>query len=239
MSTLTRDALHSGEYLLNLGLPSESVWSQERLEKSLADTLYRRPAGEIWVFAYGSLMWNPLLEFEDCQPATLTGWHRSFCLRSIAGRGSTTRPGRMLALEPNGRTQGLALRLHEKVAAEELRVLWTREMAVGAYRPAWTKLVLRSGKPVHAIAFVADRTSNIYEADASAQTVAPIIAAASGSFGTNADYVHRLDFALAENALEDEYVCHVVSKLKEACAMPDGGAGVGQAVQEPRDAQQP
>jgi cation transport protein ChaC len=239
MSTLTRDALHSGEYLLNLGLPTETVWSQERLEKSLTETLFKRPPGEIWVFAYGSLMWNPLLEFDDCQPATLTGWHRSFCLRAVAGRGSPTHPGRMLALEPSGRTQGLALRLHEKVAAEELRVLWTREMAVGSYIPAWTRLQLRSGKHVHAIAFVADRSSSIYEADASAETVAPIIASASGSFGTNADYVHRLDFALAENALEDEYVCHVVSKLKEACAMGGASAPVSPATMPSLGAQQP
>jgi cation transport protein ChaC len=120
----------------------------------------------------------------------------------------------MLALEPGGRTEGIALRLHDRVVAEELRVLWTREMATGSYRPRWTTVTLRGGQLATAIAFVADPARPEYEADASVETIAPLIAAAHGSFGSNAEYVHMLDFALADAALEDEYVCHIVGKLK-------------------------
>lgn len=215
MSTLTRNALNTGEYLRNLGLPEGDIWTQEQLEHSLSQFLQARPPGDLWVFAYGSLMWNPLIRFEDRQTATLKNWHRSFCLRAIAGRGSPTQPGRMLALEPGGMTQGVALRLHDELLAEELRVLWTREMATGAYCPLWTTVTLRGGHQAQAIAFVADPSLVAYESDSSVETIAPVIASAHGPFGSNADYVYQLDFALADCAMEDEYVCRLVSKLKE------------------------
>ena len=218
MSTLTRNSLETGEYLLGLGLPHETIWTPERLDQSLADTLQAQPPGELWVFAYGSLMWHPLLRFDACEPATLQEWHRSFCLRSVAGRGSPQQPGRMLALEPGGRTQGLVMRLPEQGIEDELRALWAREMVTGAYRPTWTKPVLCNGQRVNAIAFVAEPSAAEYEPDATAATVAPLIAMAAGSFGSNADYVNRLDFALAEHALEDEYISRIICWLKEISA---------------------
>lgn len=214
-STLTRDALNTGEFLTSLGLAPQDLWTQAQLEESLAAILRARPPGPLWVFAYGSLMWNPLLEVEDRQVATLDGWHRSFCLRTTAGRGSVETPGRMLALEPGGVTRGVALRLRDSVLADELRLLWTREMATGSYRPVWTTIALRKGEAASAIAFVADPQRPQYESDASVETIAPVIAAARGTFGSNADYVHNLDFALADSALEDEYICRLVSRLKE------------------------
>lgn len=218
MTNLTRSALSSGAYLGSLGLPKDIVWSSAQIEASLAETLQTRPVGELWVFAYGSLMWNPLIQFDKRRVATLKGWHRSFCLRLLAGRGSSTRPGRMLALEPGGETRGIALRLHEELLAEELRILWNREMVAGAYRPVWTDIELGDGTKTSALAFVADPTRTQYEPDSSVEVVAPLIAAASGSFGSNVDYVYKLDFALADSGLADTYIADLVNELKMLCA---------------------
>lgn len=216
MTLLNRSALCSGDYLASLGLPADLVWTRAQIEASLAETLASRPPGALWVFAYGSLMWNPLLAFEARSIATLPGWHRSFCLRVTAGRGSSACPGRMLALEPGGTTQGVALRLHEDLVAEELRVLWTREMVTGAYRPVWTPVQLADGSNATAVTFVADPGHRQYEHDASVPTIAPVIAAASGGFGSNADYAHQLDAALADCGLSDGYVAQLVAALKAA-----------------------
>ena len=64
---------------------------------------------EIWVFGYGSLMWNPCIHYCDRQPAQIYGYHRSFCLRTPTGRGSPEQPGLMLALKPGGSCRGHCL----------------------------------------------------------------------------------------------------------------------------------
>ncbi|HEY4805150.1 MAG TPA: gamma-glutamylcyclotransferase [Paraburkholderia sp.] len=212
---LNRDAIRSGAFLESFNfLPPDILWTQARIDQSLADTMAARPAGEdVWVFAYGSLMWNPLSRFDQRVSATLHGWRRSFCIRLLAGRGTPQRPGRMLALEPGGHTQGVALRLDAAALDEELRILWTREMLTGAYKPTWTTVALATGETQHALAFVANGCPRQYEADSSPSTVARQIAEAQGPLGTNAEYVFRLRQALADCALADAYIEEVAQAL--------------------------
>lgn len=213
---LTRESLQSGYYLDNIELPAEFRWTQDRIDASLADTLSDRPddGEDVWIFAYGSLMWNPLLHFDRRSIATLHGWHRSFCMRSIAGRGSPERPGRMLGLEAGGSTQGVALRLAAARRDEELGVVWRREMVGGSYRPTWAKVTLDDGTQTQAIAFVVDAGRPLFERDASVATVAPVIARAAGSFGSNADYVFRLEDALRDCGLRDTYIESLAAELR-------------------------
>lgn len=214
MTLLTRENLLDGSYRTGLAMPSHLAWTDDALERSLATLLEARPDGAVWVFAYGSLIWNPLLTFSARQVATLDGWHRSFCLRSIAGRGTREWPGRVLALEPGGQVQGVALRLHDDQVHAELRVLWAREMVAGVYQPRWAHAVLADGQEVAAIAFVADEGHPQYEPDATVATVARIAAKATGAFGSNADYIYALDKALAEQGLSDPYVDAIVRDLR-------------------------
>jgi cation transport protein ChaC len=212
---LTRTAIRSGAYLDCLNtLPEGTLWSVERIEASLAATLQVQPTGtDLWVFAYGSLMWNPLLDAAEQQVATLAGWHRSFCLDITAGRASPERPGRMLALEPGGATQGIALRLDPATAQEELRLLWIREMVMGSYRPLWAPVTLMDGTTVPAIVFVADPAHPHYATDTSVATVAPLVAGASGCFGGNADYVLSLAATLAAHGLVDDHIAALAVEL--------------------------
>jgi glutathione-specific gamma-glutamylcyclotransferase len=215
---LSRDALRSGAYLDSFSdLPMESLWTAPRIEASLAQTLAQRPAGDngpVWVFAYGSLMWNPLIDFDAQAIATLHGWHRSFCLRVIAGRGSPNAPGRMLALEPGGSAAGVALRLAPASMNEELRLVWIREMVAGSYLPTWAPIAFADGTRTHAIAFVADRGQSQYEADASIHTVAPLIATARGHHGTNREYLAKLEAALDEAGLSDPYIEQLAEEIR-------------------------
>lgn len=205
---LTKQMIASGDYLLNFGhIPEGILWTLERIEQSMHDTLSRRPdQGEFWIFGYGSLIWNPLLSFAGQQAATLHGWHRSFCLRMIAGRATAELPGRMLALEPGGSTQGIAFRLTEAMADEELLLLWIREMPTGAYQPVWTRIELEDGREVTALVFVAAPDHPLYESDSTVAAIASSIARAEGPMGSNADYVHKLCAALADSGMTDEYI---------------------------------
>lgn len=156
------------------------------------------PAGQIVApcgFFYGSLSWNPTLEFDDACIATLVGWHRAFCLRLTVGRGTACRLGRMLALKEGGRTKGIAYRISEATLETELTLLWKREMIIGCYRPSWFSLILDDGRVVNALVFVIDQQHPFYEADTRIQVVAPLIAAASGPLGTNAQYLFLLEAA--------------------------------------------
>ncbi|WP_232624480.1 gamma-glutamylcyclotransferase [Paraburkholderia ginsengisoli] len=152
--------------------------------------------------------------------ATLHGWHRSFCIRMIAGRGTPEQPGRMLSLEAGGSTQGVALRLDGATLEEELRILWIREMVTGAYRPTWAAVTLDDGTQIAAIAFVAELDGPQYESDARASAIAPSMAVASGLFGTNAEYVFKLHRALADCGLNDPYIDELADKLMRLGSRP-------------------
>ena len=109
-----------------------------QLSDSLTSTLAAKPKGAgWWVFAYGSLLWNPLFPFAEARPAMLRGLHRRFCLYSMAARGTRDAPGLVLALDRGGACRGVVYRLPSPVAIDELHLLWRREMVTGSYQPKW------------------------------------------------------------------------------------------------------
>jgi cation transport protein ChaC len=215
---LTRNAIRSGAYLESFRHVPEGIrWSADQIEQSLQTMLeIRRGAGDVWVFGYGSLMWNPALDFEEIQWGTLPDWHRSFCMEMTAGRGSVDLPGRMLALEPGGATRGTAFRLNNTNLREELRLVWIREMVFGAYRPIWADVILDSGETVTAIVFVAEPAHRFYTPDSRVQIVAPLIAAAKGPNGSNADYLYSLADTLAANDEDDPYVAVLADAVRSS-----------------------
>ena len=109
---LTRDFLRNADCKTAFGSIDESMLlTSEQRSASLDCTLARRPDNSpVWIFGYGSLMWNPVFDSDEARPATLNGYHRAFCLRLTSGRGTHSQPGRMLALKEGGRTTGLAFR---------------------------------------------------------------------------------------------------------------------------------
>jgi cation transport protein ChaC len=216
---LTRHAIDSGVYLKHFESMA-NLLPLEQIEASLEATMRLRPSDtdEVWVFGYGSLIWNPMVEFEQRRIATLRNWHRSFCLRMTAGRGNAECPGRMLALESGGTTLGLAMKLSSDTLYDELRRLWIREMVLGSYRPIWAVTLLDDGTERPSIAFVADTAIEQFQHDSSVETVAPLIGSASGKFGSNAEYLFLLRSALARYGLHDPYVDAIAARL-EASSM--------------------
>jgi cation transport protein ChaC len=212
---LNRTTISSGRYLEHFkDLPAHIRWNPEQIERSMRETMDLRPdTGDVWLFGYGSLIWNPVCRFEARRRAILQGWHRSFCLRTVAGRASALTPGRMLSLERGGLTQGVAFRLPEAALVDELRLLWTREMPTGAYLPTWSTVTLDDGSSATALIFVARQEHPFHEQNASVLSVAPFVATASGPLGTNAEYLFKLKAALAEWQVSDDYIDALVDAV--------------------------
>src|SRR4051794_8289062 len=92
--------------------------SDDEIAASLDETLaHQNVTNELWVFAYGSLMWKPDLDFAKRRVATVRGWHRRFCLWQWRFRGTREKPGIMLALDRGGSCVGIAY----KVIGPDLR----------------------------------------------------------------------------------------------------------------------
>lgn len=214
MTKLTRSLLTDGGVRELLAMPSHLSWTDAELETSLQQFLAFRPSEALWIFAYGSLIWNPLMPFDEQQDACLSGWRRSFCIRTISARGTPENPGRVLGLERGGQTQGVAYRLPASIALDELRLLWAREMGSGVYLPVWAPLQLANGETAMGIVFVANPDQPLFEMDTSVATVARLAAKAAGVFGTNVEYIDNLYAALHQRGMADAYLSEIVQQMR-------------------------
>jgi glutathione-specific gamma-glutamylcyclotransferase len=189
---LTRESLLDGSFhaavRATLGADVRYITDAERsaqIESILACA--PRPR-RVWVFAFGSLMWNPAFHYVERRTARVHGFHRQFCLWARAGRGSPERPGLMLSLESGGSCTGVAYRVAAKAAATELDVLWRREMSTMAYRPVWTVAHTSKGREP-AIAFSANRLHERYVPGLEDEAVARYLATGAGPMGRCCDYL--------------------------------------------------
>ncbi|MEK9707391.1 MAG: gamma-glutamylcyclotransferase, partial [Alphaproteobacteria bacterium] len=183
---LTRDTILSGALHASvrtlLGPEVRLMTDQERSEQ-IGRMLASAPRpGRVWVFAFGSLIWNPAFHFSEKRVARIHGFHRQFCLWARAGRGSPERPGLMLSLESGGSCNGVAYRLAPGTEATEMDVLWRREMVTMAYRPVWTIAYTPQG-PEAAIAFSANRRHERYVPGLTQEQVANYLANGAGPMG--------------------------------------------------------
>lgn len=186
----------------------------EALERSLERMLAEHARGEdIWIFGYGSLMWNPEFDFEARRVAVVYGYHRNFCLWSRINRGTPDSPGLVLTLERGGSCRGLAYRLRHDTRREQLSSLWRREMSMGSYRPRW--LECHAGtETFEAMAFVVNRDCTGYAGKLPIETMVNTIATARGKYGTSADYLFRTEAALAEHGIRDDRVRHLAERVR-------------------------
>jgi cation transport protein ChaC len=187
--------------------------SDVQLSESLTATLAAKPKGAgWWVFAYGSLLWNPIFPVAEMRPATLSGSHRRFCLWSLASRGTKECPGLVLGLDRGGACRGVALRLPAMLAIDELHLLWRREMVVGSYQPKWVR-VLADGREIVALAFVVRRDHPQYARGLSLDAQVSVLDTACGAFGSSLDYLERTRVALVAHGIVDPYLERLAERI--------------------------
>jgi glutathione-specific gamma-glutamylcyclotransferase len=158
----------------------------------------------MWVFAYGSLIWNPGFPVAETCIARVQGWHRSFCMRSIHHRGTVATPGLVLALDEmaGARCDGLALRVAPGAEAVTLAMLRERELVSSAYLERELPVTLADGRGVSALAYVID-PAHVQYCHLALEEQARIIATATGGRGRNRDYLSATARHLAELGIAD------------------------------------
>lgn len=211
------------------------LMSEADIERSLDAMLARWNGREdVFVFGYGSLIWNPCLRHRGRHPALVRGWHRRFCLWSSVYRGTPECPGLVLALDRGGSVRGMVFRLAAEDARAELRLLWRREMTGGSYRARWLTARLDDAdagadagaatpRSVPAIGFVINRDAPSYAGHLPDEAVVDRLVGCAGRYGSGAEYLVQTDAALRAAGIVDPYLdrlCrHLAARhVESACA---------------------
>lgn len=212
---LTRESILSGHVaaMVRTVDPSVEILSDRALRQSRDALLADHGGGDLWVFAYGSLIWNPAFHHAERRAARLHGYHRRFCLRTELGRGSPGRPGLMLALEAGGSCTGMAYRISAAEVEQESLILWKREMIVGSYEPRWV-VVDGAGPDRRAITFVMNKTHPMYAGRLSRAEIVDTLATSQGMLGRGCDYIYNLVDALASAGIQDRALVSIASAVR-------------------------
>jgi cation transport protein ChaC len=179
----------------------------------------------LWVFGYGSLIWQPGFAFDDKRLAVLRGYRRAFCMTSIAYRGTPDAPGLVLALDldPAGLCHGVAYHVPAADAAATHAYLRERELISYAYDEATVAIELDGGGRVEALAYVSNRAHAQYCGGLSLERQAEVIARAKGPKGPNADYLLNTVAGLEALGLHDADLVRLAGLVRDRLAAGDPG----------------
>lgn len=182
----------------------------------------------VWIFAYGSLMWNPEFPYPEAAPALLRGYHRCFCLYSYDYRGTPARPGLVLGLDRGGACRGIAFRLAPASTAEAIDRLWSREMTAPRVYDM-RRLPVRTGAVTRtAFAFTVRRDHPDYAGRLPLDETARMILGAVGRRGACRDYLDSTVSHLAALGIADRSLRRLAEWV-EALAPPSSQAETGVA----------
>jgi len=178
---------------------------------------------DLWVFGYGSLLWDPGFAPAERVSARLEGWHRSFCMLSIHHRGTEAAPGLVLALDAAAGAvcRGAALRVAAGAEATVLDMLRARELISSAYVEQVFPVALADGRVVEAVTYVIDPAHRQY-CRFDLETQARMIARASGGRGLNRDYLYATAAHLADEGMGDADLDWLVDRVR---ALTSGEVG--------------
>jgi len=200
------------------GPPADRVPMTDGDYESLVEAALSRaaPKEDIWLFAYGSLIWNPACESVEHRSAVVHGWHRSFCLKLVRYRGTAERPGLMMALDRGGLCRGLAYRIPRKDAAAALSSIMRREISMKPMdnQPRWLT-TLMNGERRPALGFVINRNISTYVGRLSPEQSADLIATGCGHWGSCAEYLLNTVLKLEEHGIRDRNLWRLQALVAE------------------------
>lgn len=193
---------------------ADQMYSDDVREAKRAEVLAEHE-GDLWVFAYGSLMWNPALYFAEVRRAHVPGYARQFTLMDIyGGRGTREVPGLQAALDAGGGCDGLAFRIEAARVEEETEVLFRREMIGPGYLAVFVEAQIGAER-VPALTFVADHATDIIDADLGFDDQVRMIATGEGFLGTSYEYLANVVRNLRALGIRDT-ACEALLSAVEA-----------------------
>lgn len=176
---------------------------------------------DLWIYGYGSLMWDPGFHFAEVRLAHLPGYQRRFTYWTRIARGTRERPALMLTLERQAHDcccTGLGFRIAGDVAEVESAMLWRREMLRNGYCPTLLPANTPQG-PINALVFACNHAHDDYAGEMSLDETAAVIAVAAGAIGTNRDYLEQMARQLAAIDIEDDYVAQLMWRVRDLCGV--------------------
>lgn len=202
-----------GKDELALGPPGVKIRSVEAREQSRRATLTGH-AGDLWVFGYGSLMWDPAIDFVEVRRAWLPGHARRFILCDIHGaRGTQDAPGLMAALDRGDGCHGLVFRVPAERVEDETRNLWAREMVLPSYVPCLLPVDL-AGESVTALAFLADHGTEMIRGDLTREQQVRYLATGTGFLGSSREYLETIVQQFGALGIDDPEVSALMAELR-------------------------
>lgn len=188
------------------GLTAEWWYSDSEREASRAQALAGHWDSDLWVFCYGSLMWDPAFRFDEVRRARVPDYARHFILKDIyGGRGTLEAPGLMAALDKGPGCDGLVFRISRDNIDEETEILWRREKVGPAYTPVFVQAI-ESDRRVTALTFVADHEADLIDASLSRAQQIEYCATGTGFMGSSLDYLRNIAKQFAALGIQDEEV---------------------------------
>jgi glutathione-specific gamma-glutamylcyclotransferase len=189
-----------------LGRPDNWRHSDDELESARLSFLEGRLDRDLWIFAYGSLMWDPAFHFAEVRRGRVSGYERRFILKDTFGaRGTPEAPGLMAALDEGHACEGLVFRIAANEAGHETGMFWRRELIAYAYKPVFAMVETEFGE-VEALAVIADRASDYIRPDLTREEQIRYIATGKGFLGTSLQYIENIAGHFAALEIEDPEV---------------------------------
>lgn len=196
------------------GLPVDWWHSDEEREACRGRALEGRRVEDLWLFAYGSLMWDPGVRFAEVRRARVADHARRFILKDVyGGRGTREKPGLMAALDRGAGCEGLAFRIPRADIEEETRALWRRERIGPAYVPAFVDAVSAAG-PVSALTFVADHGAAVIQAGLTRAEQVEYLRTGVGILGSSLEYLRNIAAQFAALGIEDVEVASLLGEVE-------------------------
>ena len=196
------------------GLPLDWWHSDEKREAMRARTLAEHRDEDLWVFAYGSLMWDPAIRFAEVRRARVPDYARRFILKDIYGaRGTKDSPGLMAALDRGPGCDGLLFRIDREIIGDETKVLWQREQVGPAYTATFVDAIASHGEQLRALAFVADHEADLIDGTMTRDEQIRYLATGTGFLGSSLDYLKGIEQKFISLGIYDD---EVTSLLHEA-----------------------
>jgi cation transport protein ChaC len=170
--------------------------------------------GDLWVFAYGSLMWRPGFVCDERHPALLHGYRRRLCLYSDHYRGTREKPGLVLGLDEGGACRGVAYRIGVALREPTLAYLRERELFGGVYEEHWRTVELDDARQVTALCYVARPDHPRYAKEMPREEVLMLVRQGVGTMGRDVDYVLATHDHLTEMGVVDGELSWLAEKLR-------------------------
>ncbi|MBL4759124.1 MAG: gamma-glutamylcyclotransferase [Rhizobiales bacterium] len=198
-----------------LGLTPNWWYSDNDRETLRAEALVGHMDQDLWVFGYGSLMWDPAIRFSEVRRAHLPGYSRQFILKDIyGGRGTEDAPGVMAALDKGAGCDGLLFKINQKNVDEETEVLWRREQIGPAYIPTFVETIV-ADQPITALTFVADHDSILIDANMTRDEQIHYFATGTGFMGTSLEYLENVNAQFKTLGIVDEDAKALLHEIQE------------------------